>query len=583
MGKRIAVVHEQKCKPYDCGELCMRVCPVNKTGGECIWLNERTKAAIDEILCIGCGICVKKCPYGAIDIINLPEELDFPPIHRYGRNGFHLYNLPIPMFGKVVGIVGKNGIGKSTALKILSGLLKPNLGTEETVDYDAIIDYFKGTEAQAYFEKVRDGGIKVAVKPQLVETIPDQFQGTVRELLQNVNTDTSRIKDLATRLDLADVLDRTVDQVSGGELQRIAIAATVLKDANVFFFDEPTSYLDIKQRLKVSKFIRELATEDKAVIIIEHDLIILDAMTDLVHLMYGKEDVYGIVSKPKATKSGINTYLSGYIRDENIRFRNYAITFGRGADRETGATKLVEWSDIHHHLGEFALHADAGTLHKHEVIGVLGENGIGKTSFVKLLAGVDKPEDGEVDENVRVSYKPQYLKASEELVASVLADALQHHKTTLVRPLELSGLLTRKLSELSGGQLQRVAVAVCLAKDADLYLLDEPSAYLDVEQRLIVSKVLSDFMLEKGKTGIVVDHDLLFIDYLSTRLMVFDGKPAQEGHAKGPFAMQEGMNRFLRDIELTFRRDEETNRPRANKPGSQMDQRQKREKKLYYT
>jgi ATP-binding cassette, sub-family E, member 1 len=589
MAKRIAVVQENKCKPYDCGELCMRICPINKAGSDCIWLTDDNKAAIDEVLCIGCGICPKKCPYGAIHIINLPEELNQDPIHRYGRNGFHLYNLPTPIFGKVVGIIGKNGIGKSTALKILSGILKPNLGKDtegvHEADFTELIEYFKGTEAQGYFEKMRDGEIKVAIKPQMVENIPKQFNGKVIELLKEVNDNDKKISELAEKLSLTNILDRKVDQVSGGELQRIAIAATVLKDANVYFFDEPTSYLDIKQRLIVSKFIQELATEDKAVLVIEHDLIILDYMTDLIHLMYGKEDVYGIVSQPKATKAGINVYLSGFLKDENIRFRNYSIEFAGTQDKESHSSiPLVSWTDISHDFGGFKLNAKAGTLNKNEVVGVLGENGIGKTSFVKILADVVMPQTGEIDADINVSYKPQYLDSkSEEPVAAVLAVAIQKYKNQLLKPLQIENLLDRKLCELSGGQLQRVAIAECLSRDANLFLLDEPSAYLDVEQRLIASKVIFDFMMEKGKTAMVVDHDLLFIDYLSTQLVVFDGVPTINGIAKGPFDMREGMNMFLSDLGLTFRRDEENHRPRANKPGSQMDQKQKSEDKLYYT
>ena len=138
------------------------------------------------------------------------------------------------------------------------------------------------------------------------------------------------------------------------------------------------------------------------------------------------------------------------------------------------------------------------------------------------------------------------------------------------------------MNQLSGGELQRVAIAECLSKEADLYLLDEPSAYLDVEQRLKVSKIIRDVMELRGTSALVVDHDILFIDYLSNSLIVFDGKPAVKGTVKGPFDMSQGMNMFLGDIDMTFRRDEETKRPRANKSDSIMDRKQKSEGKLYY-
>ena len=241
-------------------------------------------------------------------MVNLPEELNKEPIHRYGQNGFALYNLPTPLFGKVVGIVGRNGIGKSTAIKILAGVLKPNLGRNDKsqeATYEELITYFKGTEAQAFFEKQKKGEIKIAYKPQQVDMIPKQFKGTVQELLEKAD-EKGVLKEMVERLELNNLLDHNIEDVSGGELQRIAIAATVLKKANVYFFDEPTSYLDIKQRLKISKFIRELADEKTAVMVIEHDLIILDYMTDFVHLMYGKEAAFGVCSMVKTTRVGIN-------------------------------------------------------------------------------------------------------------------------------------------------------------------------------------------------------------------------------------------------------------------------------------
>ena len=156
MKKRIAIIKRDKCHPEKCGDyLCIRLCPINRTGEECI-IKREGKASINEELCNGCGICQNRCPFEAMDIINLPQELNENPIHQYGENQFRLYKLPVPIFGKVVGIIGRNGIGKSTAINILSGNLKPNFGdlNKKEIDYDELIEKFKGTEAQLFFEKM---------------------------------------------------------------------------------------------------------------------------------------------------------------------------------------------------------------------------------------------------------------------------------------------------------------------------------------------------------------------------------------------------------------------------------------------
>lgn len=587
MRKRIAIIHREKCHPQECGNyLCAKLCPVNRAGSECITAHPvTTKAVIDEYLCTGCGICPNRCPFGAIEIINLPDTLNKAPIHRYGENLFELYSLPAPLFGQVTGILGRNGIGKSTALKIMGGILKPNLGNwEKPPEFKEIIAYFKGTETQKFMEKLGKGEISLSYKPQQVDLIPKQAQGTVRELLMKVDME-GKLEAISKELQLVHFLDNDIATISGGELQRVAIAATVLKKANVYLLDEPSSYLDIKQRVNMARFVRTLSHEQTSIIAIEHDLIILDFMTDLLNIMYGHEGAFGVVSGVKSAREGINAFLEGYLKEENVRFRSHPLKFEKVQDSQKASrTVLVAWTELQKKLGNFKFNADAGVLHKNEIIGILGENGTGKTSFIKMLAGIGAPDTGEIEGKVTVAYKPQYLETnSEMLVSEFLERAIEKYSHNIIKLMDLEKLFAQKLSELSGGQLQRVAIAHCLSQEAELFLLDEPSAYLDVEQRLIISKMIKTMAFERDLTIIVVDHDLMFMDYVADRLIVFSGTPAREGRMQGPFSMDVGMNRFLSDLDITLRRDLASHRPRINKPGSVKDREQRVENKWYYS
>ncbi|CAN6231297.1 unnamed protein product, partial [Urochloa humidicola] len=256
---RIAVVVEDRCRPNKCGQECRRRCPVNATGRQCIQVTPSSRVSmISEDMCIGCGICVKVCPFNAIQIINLPRELDKETTHRYGPNSFKLHRLPVPRPGQVLGLVGTNGIGKSTALSILAGKLKPNLGKfTDPPNWDEILKHFRGSELQKYFTHLLEDKMKATIKRQYVDDIPKYVKGKVGDLLDKM--DKRQVKDtMCDILELKQVLDRNVSDLSGGELQRFTIAARAMDNADVYMFDEPSCYLDVKQRLKAAQVIRSL-------------------------------------------------------------------------------------------------------------------------------------------------------------------------------------------------------------------------------------------------------------------------------------------------------------------------------------
>jgi ATP-binding cassette subfamily E protein 1 len=552
---------------------------------------EDNRPVVVESLCSGCGICVKKCPFNALSIVNLPDELEAECTHRFGPNTFKLYRLPALSPGVVLGLLGKNGIGKTTALKIFSGEIRLNLGNyENPPGWSEIIKYFRGSTLQVYFQKMSEDKLKVVHKPQYVDKIPKVVSGKVGELLEKVD-ERKVLKTIAEQLELKNIWDRPLEALSGGELQRVAVAATICREADVYLFDEPSSYLDVKQRLEVAKAIRSLKKGEKTVVVAEHDLAVIDYLSDQICIFYGEAGVYGIVSHVHGVRTGINVYLQGYIPDENVRFRKEAIIFHEKPPTVSfGAGEtLLKWDRIEKTYEGFKLVANPGEIRRGEIIGILGPNGIGKTTFVKILAGIEKTDDGKEFKELNVSYKPQYISAEyegtvQELLLSIAKEdfASSLYKAEILQPLGLNKLLDRNVAELSGGELQKTAIAACLSRKAELYLLDEPSAYLDVEERLSMARTIRRVIEARNVTAFVVEHDVVAQDFIADRLMVFTGQPGINGVANPPTSLRDGMNMFLKEMNVTFRRDPITKRPRVNKEGSKLDNFQKEIGEYYY-
>ncbi|MCD5425293.1 MAG: ribosome biogenesis/translation initiation ATPase RLI [Methanosarcinaceae archaeon] len=591
---RIAILNRDRCQPRQCSHECEKYCPRVRTGDETIVFEGDNKPIFSEELCIGCGICVHRCPFKAIMIINLPDALD-KPIHRYGVNEFALYGLPIPSKKNIAGILGPNGIGKSTAIKILSGTLIPNLGQENKKegDWDTVLEHFAGSYLYDYFKDLADDKVKVSQKPQYIDFIPKVFKGKVCDLLEKTD-ERGVLDELISDLELTHIINRSVADLSGGELQRVAIAACAAKDADLYFFDELSPYLDIYQRINCVKIIQNLSLE-KSILVVEHDLAILDMLADIIHVGYGVAGGYGVITPPKSVRIGINQYLKGFLKEENVRIRSDAIKFEIHPPRiETDIDTIIEHGAIKKQYKNkdtstsFSLKVNAGSLKEGEVIGIVGPNGIGKSTYLKILAGEIQADEGTLGADLKISYKPQYIKADIPIQVKYFLQKVSpqfhtsYYQAEISNPLQLEVLYEKQVSELSGGELQRVAIAACLSKDADLYILDEPSAHLDVEQRSLATKAIKRFAENNKKTAMVVDHDIYMIDMLSERLIVFEGEPAIWGEAHGPFSMQDGMNKFLSNLDITFRRDEDTIRPRVNKKNSRLDREQKTKGEYYY-
>jgi len=242
----------------------------------------------------------------------------------------------------------------------------------------------------------------------------------------------------------------------------------------------------------------------------------------------------------------------------------------------------------------FKLHVKSGGFRDSQIVVMLGQNGCGKTTFIRMLAGVMKPDEAEEgDEDAapkfNISYKPQKIVPRFEgtvqmLLVKKCAKMYAHPRFQgdVIKPLQLEKLYDQEVKHLSGGELQRVAIALCLGKPADLYLIDEPSAYLDSEQRIVAAKVIKRFIVNSKKTAYIVEHDFIMATYLADNVVVYEGTPGVECTANSPQPLLAGMNKFLKMLSITFRRDPVNYRPRINKLDSVKDREQKKRGTFFY-
>lgn len=562
---RIAVVDERLCFPLKCNLECIRGCPVNRLQKDCLYLYDKRKgkkdereqapvhvtkreyskeerenglAEVDAELCTGCGICPKVCPFHAITIINVAEAKPEDLVYSYGYNAFGLYKLALPKKG-LVAIVGENGCGKTTNVKLLAGQLEPQGRPSKEIG-----EYFKHDRR------------KVAWKPQEL-SVPNERK-TVGELLEGID-EAGRLPELIELMDLGKLLGRRLDELSGGELQRVFVVAALAREKDAYFLDEPFSFLDYAYRIRLTEHLKENFSE-KRVLLVDHDLSLLSYVCRQAYILYGRESAYGIVSQVYATDRAINMFLGGFITPENVRFRKEEISYKQYAEAAHDKT-VFEIGETTVKKGSFmARNESVIPLLEGEVVGIAGPNGIGKSALCEKI---------HADSNGKTAFKKQLLDREPKLVGESLS-AEDLFAENALKALDLKRLEFLKQTGLSGGQLQRLKIFECLSQEKPLYILDEPTNMLDAAARIKLSKVLRE-RAEGERVVLVVDHDLEFLYNTADRLIVMEGEPAVEGRVAGTFGKEEGVQRLLRQFGLTYRRDEQTHRLKLNKRGSRKD------------
>ena len=621
---RIAIVDKEKCKPDKCSKECMKYCPPQRSGKHVIDIedigksvsdtdkikllqinNSKTKkiAKISENLCIGCNQCVRVCPFNAIKIVNLPEEDSSDIVHRYSFNGFRLYKMPIMKTNTIIGIIGENGVGKTTIIDILSNKIRPNFEKFNKIQTDKeIITHFRGTVLQDYLKNLYNDKLTFSIKEQKINQYVSNLNLTVKEFLykKSINIDLINLPESYYYLEINKIINSNINTLSGGELQRLLCWITAVTPSNVYIFDEPSNYLDIKQRLEISRLIRSVNGQGKYVIVIEHDLSLLDYISDEIYIVYGKPSAYGIVSKPLSTLEGINMYLNGYITTQNIRFREEEYNLKPTSDSNQITTEnninnetFFKYSDSVINFNNYKLTIPEGKIQlNNNIIVILGENGTGKTTFIKWLAkslGLSvsfKEQSTDISKYKKDSGYPTVIELVHQQIRTIYYDPV--FQTDIVKKLDIENIESRYINELSGGELQRLLIVLCLGKSSDLYLFDEPSANLDIEYRLIITKIIKRYIINNKKTAFIIEHDIMmsvaFAQELGSKILIVK-QDKYENNIKYCSVSQyynfyNGINNLLKLMNITMRISNH-NRPRINKYNSQLDQEQKKQENYY--
>lgn len=446
--------------------------------------------------------------------------------------------------GDKIGVIGVNGTGKSTFLKIIAGIEEPDAG-----------------------EIVSGRGVTVSYLAQAPQFNPgDTIVGYV--IKDKNNASEAEAKTILTKLGITD-FDAAINTLSGGQRKRIALARTLVSPAEVLILDEPTNHLDSDMVIWLEEYIKKFKGE---LIMVTHDRYFLDNVTNrIVELdggkLYGYDTNYsgflelktqreemerateakranilrrelewirrGCQARSTKQQARIDRYedMKEASRQARASFENKALEMNSVSTRL--GKKTIELSDICKSFGEKKVIDDFTYIFlRDDRIGIIGKNGCGKSTLMKIITGNLKPDSGsvEIGDTVRIGYFMQENEPlDEKMTVLEFVRSIGEYVTTATGKATASQMCEKFLfgpksqwtpiSKLSGGEKRRLYLLSVLMSAPNVLILDEPTNDLDIE----TLEILEDYLDGFAGIVIVVSHDRYFLDRTVDRIFSFEG------------------------------------------------------------
>jgi ATP-binding cassette subfamily E protein 1 len=533
-------------------------------------LSDSTQIKISEQICKACLLRINKTPNNAVKNYKIPNDIKNNLTYKYGPNKFRLSGLCEPKIGKIVGILGQNGIGKSTCLQILSGKILPNFGNIELdPNWSQIIKYYRGSSLQNYFNLLSTNQLKIEIKKQTLTCLDEFYNYTINDLVEYFNFKNFFINDY---MELYNLRNRKINLLSGGELQRLLIMISYSRQADVYIFDEPTNFLDLRQKIRFVELINNLSSFKNYIIVIDHDLSILESISEYIYCLFGITGAFGIFTPPIGPKEAINQFIEGYFPSLNIKSRPESLKFNWNYNSILDMDKYIlnihkDCLKVNSQNSNFTLNIPNFKIFNQRVYGLLGQNGSGKSLFINWLnktfpymTFLKNQFNHHLinDNNINIS---QLLELQ---LGNLIVD--DFFKNKIIKPFCIERYYQNKIYELSGGQIQIISIIISLGQSSQILLLDEPSSGIDCEQRIIFTQVIKNWIsFYNNRSILIIDHDLFVISTICNQIILFKGDPGSESKIEEPQSTLVGIENFLLDLKITIRRDHNNNRIRINK------------------